>query len=383
MRRLLDCLEDIYQLTLDAPQGAQKGTIMALPATFPSSSLEDLLEDARLRIEVTDPELDEARKRRDAIGAALRAEFPGSETYVNGSVAHGDALTPLTDVDLGIIVSDAELEHGPGLKGPLNLMNRAAEAIRERLRPMYGDLSVQVQGRKRSVLIRFRDPVAAGLPDFTADVIVAIDNVDDDGLFIPRVPGWDRSHPQKHTALVRQANETSEVCFARAVRLLKHWSRTNGKPLCSWNIKALALGCLLQPTCMMAALVRWFEYAADELDKGETRDPAGVAPNPIKLNPDFTRREVVRKLWEAAGWLRLAEQRERDGYLVLAHELLAKTFNDPEMLPWPDPRAVRVHEAERIRSERLPRAGASGPYLVTGTGEGSARPRRDVDSWAP
>lgn len=357
---------------------------MALPAALPSSSLEDLLEDARLRIEVTDPELVEARKRRDAIGAALRAEFPGSQTYVNGSVAHGDALTPLTDVDLGVIVSGAEDEYGPGLKGPLDLMNRAAESIRERLRPMYGDLSVQVQGRKRSVLIRFRDPVAAGLPDFTADVIVAVENLEAAGLFIPRVPGWDRSHPQKHTALVREANDTSKVCFARAVRLLKHWNRSNGKPLCSWNIKALALGCLLQPTSMMAGLVRWFDYAADEVIKGETRDPAGVAPRPIKLNSDFTRREVVRKLREAADWLRLAERRERDGYLVLAHELLAKSFNDPEMLPGPDPQAVRAEEAERIRAERLPRvAGASGPYLVTGTGEGSARPRRDVDSWAP
>ena len=81
--------------------------------------------------------------------------------------------------------------------------------------------------------------------------------------------------------------------------------------------------------------------------------------------------------------MRLAEQRERDGYPVLAHELLAKTFNDPDMLPGPDAQAVRAEEAQRIRVQRQPRTGAGGPYLVTGTGEGSQRPRRDAESWAP
>lgn len=358
---------------------------MALPASLPSLTLEDLLEDARLRIEVTDAELDEARKRRDAIRAALIAEFPGSETYVNGSVAHGDALTPLTDVDLGVIVSGAEDEYGPHGRGPLDLMNRAAEAIRERLKPLYGDLTVQVQGRKRSVLIRFRDPVTAGQPDFTADVIVAVDNVGNDGLFIPRVPTWDRSHPQKHTDLVRDANVRSKISYARVVRLLKHWNRSNGQPLCSWNIKALALGCILGPSSMLPGLIRWFDHAADELEKGETPDPAGVAPRPIKLNPKYERREVVRKLREARDWLLLAEQREQEGYAALAHELLAKTFNDADMLPGPDPQLVRAEEAQRIQSERrLSRQwGTSGPALLTGTGEGSTRPRRDVDSWAP
>lgn len=51
------------------------------------------------------------------IAAALRAEFPGSKVYVNGSVAHGDALTPLTDVDVGVIVAEAQQTHGPGSAG--------------------------------------------------------------------------------------------------------------------------------------------------------------------------------------------------------------------------------------------------------------------------
>ena len=76
--------------------------------------LEQTLETARRRVEVSKAELDEARRRRDQIGASLRAAFPGSRVYVNGSIAHGDALFPLTDVDLGIVVPDPDHRYGPG-----------------------------------------------------------------------------------------------------------------------------------------------------------------------------------------------------------------------------------------------------------------------------
>src|SRR5688572_13695389 len=95
-----------------------------------TQTLENILNAARIRIQVSDEELAEARKRRAAIASVLRAEFPGSRTYVNGSIAHGDALTPLTDVDLGVVVPDPDNQYGPGLKGPKDLKARAADAIR-------------------------------------------------------------------------------------------------------------------------------------------------------------------------------------------------------------------------------------------------------------
>ena len=78
---------------------------------------EQLLRDARREIEVCDAELAEARRRRNAIVGCLKAEFPGSRVYVNGSVAHGDALSPLSDVDLGVVVPDPNRHFGPEGKG--------------------------------------------------------------------------------------------------------------------------------------------------------------------------------------------------------------------------------------------------------------------------
>lgn len=348
--------------------------------TRTTPTLEELLESARRRIQVLDEELDQAKERRGLIGSALLKEFPGSRVYVNGSVAHGDALTPLTDVDLGVVVAEAVDSHGPGKKGPGDLKERAANAIRRELGPVYPKLAVIVEGRKRSILVRFGDPVAAGEKDFTADVIVAIDNLEAEGLYIPRYREWDRAHPEEHTRMVRNAIDKTDVLFARAVRLLKHWNRRNDMPMCSWNIKALALGCLGEPMTQLAALTRWFGHAIAELSIAETEDPAGVADKPIRLNKP--RREVVAQLREAAARLERAVEFEKARYPVLAWEELARMFNDEQMMARPEPYEVTAEQARKVLDDRAAQQRVSGtPALVTGVGAGALHERRDVSSW--
>lgn len=340
-------------------------------------SLEELLTQARHRIEVTSEEIEEARRRRGAITNALRKEFPGSRVYFNGSLAHGDALTPLTDIDLGIVIAEAKHTHGPGKMGPRDLMDRAADAVRRELKVDFPKLTVQVEGCTRAVLVRFGDPVHAGEKDFTADVICAIDNPGGRGLFIPKMPGWSRSDPEAHTCMVRAAIDNTNVAFAHIVRLLKHWNRRHDKPLCSWNIKVLALGSITGPTTQLTGLATWFPNAADELDKGETTDPAGVAEKPIKLGKGWTRTQVVTALRDGGKRLDEAITLEKAGYPLLTHDELAKLFNDEEMLPLPDQDDVRAEEARRLQ-----RANGSAA-LTTGTGTGSSRSRVPVRSWSP
>jgi len=342
-----------------------------------SRSLEEILTEGRKRVEVTDAELEEARERRDDIAVALRKAFAGARVYVNGSVAHGDALTPLTDVDVGVVVLDSDGEYGPGKKGPTTLMDKAARVIREELRPTYGELRVEVKDRKRSILIKFNEPVSERAEDFTADVIVAIDNPDAAGLFIPRWTGWDRSHPEQHTRMVKRAINDTRTAYAHVVRLLKRWNRANGKPLCSWNIKALALGCITAPTTQLQGLLTWFAYAIAELEKGETMDPARVAPKPIKLNEDMTRKQVVDLLVDSRKLLLKAIALEKEGYPVLANDALARFFNDDVMLPRPDQAGVRRATAERFKKHQ----GVGIPAV--GVGAGAARERVDALSWAP
>lgn len=342
----------------------------AAPAT---AFLEAHLTRARGRIEVTAEELAEARTRRSAIGAALREEFTHSRVYSNGSVAHRDALTPLTDIDLGVVVAEAQDTHGPGQKGPSDLQERAAEAIRRELKPTYGELRVEVKGRKRSILVRFNDPVSDRVSDFTADVIIAIEHPSGIGLYIPRYQGWDRSHPEGHTELIATAIRATGGAYAHIVRLLKHWNRRHGKPLCSWNIKALALGCLSTPMTQLDGLLTWFEHAAKELTREETPDPAGVADKPIKLNAP--QRQVLDKLTDAAQHMSEAIHLAKSGYPALAQQQLARLFNDDDMMPHPDTGTVLDEEAHRRRAQ-----------LAAGTVSSTAahpRPQVPVKSWAP
>jgi len=149
---------------------------------------------------------------------------------------------------------------------------------------------------------------------------------------------------------VLAAIAATDVAYARIVRLLKHWSRQHGKPLCSWHIKALALGIITAPTGLVAGLRQWFSEAADELAAGDTADPAGVSNKPLKTN--IPRTEVVRMFRDAGDRLGRAISLEEDGYHLLAVDELAKLFNDEDMLPRPDQAAVAAQEAARLTAAK-------------------------------
>lgn len=334
---------------------------------------DSILTDARRRIEVTPEELTEARSRRSDISTALKGEFTGGRVYVNGSVAHGDANTPLSDIDLGIVVPDPDHEFGPGKRGPGDLQDRAAAAIRAGLRDKYDNLGVEYKNNKRAILVRFREPVGRG-KDFTADVIVAIDNPNAAGLYIPRYHMWDRSHPEKHTELIVDANRQTNSTFARTVRLVKHWNKSNGRPPCSWHIKALALGIINSPMSISDAVLEWFEHAERELRNGPTEDPAHVAEKPIKTVADLD--VAIDEIAHAAVQLREAYALANEGAGNLAQEKLSKWMNDPAVLPAPD-KSLTV--AEGIKRVGAPAAAAA--TLITGVGAGPAAARPRANSW--
>ncbi|MFI5700889.1 hypothetical protein ACIA78_12670 [Streptomyces xanthochromogenes] len=322
-------------------------------------SLAQLLDEGRRKIQVTDEELAEAKRRRRLLAGAVRRAFSGSTTYFNGSVAHGDANTPLTDVDLGVVLTKKGAEpYGPDKKSARPLMEIARDAIREDLEDEFPKLTIEVEGRRRAVLVRFGDPVTPGQDDFTADVMTAIPHPSGRGLYIPNTKiadQWDRADPITHTRMVLQAIEDTKVAFARTVRLLKHWNGTHSKPMCSWNIKALCLGCLDEPMPLIHALQIFFTYAADEIDKGPTPDPADVA-GPIPLN--MPRTEVHKRLCTARKYVALAIEHEKAGRPLSAQHALHQVL--PELVPDAD--------GTQEEADRLARTVRSGGTAATGLG---------------
>lgn len=337
-------------------------TLATPSSSTPCPTLERALNEARVRIQVSDDELAEARGRRDRMLTALKHEF-GGRTYVNGSVAHGDALNPLTDIDLGIVIPNDHHAFGPGRLGPSSLQERAAEAIRAEFASDYPSLRIEWRVRHRSVLVRFGHPVTPGEKDFTADVIVAIDYENGDGLLIPDYDGWDRSAPETHTRMVRERNAETEARYARIIRLVKHWARTHDRPLCSWNIKALGLAAITTKVSMLDGLRLWFDHAIAELSIAETRDPAGVATEPIHISEKWTMAEVLTALRDASRRLTIAVRFEEEGYPAMALDELAKLFRDKEMMPGPDQRVLDRELKARASASAL---SSATPLAVAG-----------------
>lgn len=327
------------------------------PMKGTASVCEHELVEARKRVQVTPEQLAAARRRRELIKVALIAEF-GGEVYFAGSLAHGDALHPLTDIDLGVVVPNPNMLYGPSGLGPAALQQRAADAIHRALAREFPRLRVELKGKKRAVLVRFGHPVVEGEADFTADVIVAVVPADGRGLYIPNRDSWDRSDPIGHTAMIKDRNEATRASFAQVVRLVKHWTRrhsdreTGNPPLCSWNVKALALGVIFTNVSMTQGLRDWFRYAAAQLHIGETRDPSGVASEPIHIPKGWTRSEVVTELSRALSKLNSAIEYEAQGYPALAQAELARLFDDPEMMPAPQPSALARDEDRWARMHR-------------------------------
>lgn len=298
--------------------------------TTNNTTIEDLLQGARQEIAVNDDELGEARRRRKQAEDALRSEFPGCRIVPSGSLAHGDANTPLTDWDLVVVIPDPNNAYGPGRRSSADLKERAKDRLRGALADEFPKLTVTIQGQKRAVLVHYSEPVTAATTDFSGDVICAIDHPDD-GLWIPKHNSWDRSHPEEHNRIVQRANTNTDTTFSRAVRLLKHWNKKHSTPMCTWHIKVLAAEAITHVMTMTDALVAFFDHAASALDAGPTPDPANVGPD---IDTAMSRTDTLKRLTAAADDLRDAMAAEADGRPLRAQNYLSSVL--PDIVPAPD-----------------------------------------------
>jgi hypothetical protein len=150
------------------------------------------------------------------------------------------------------------------------------------------------------------------------DLVVAMNRKDADGLWIPDLDNneWSASHPQKHTDLFTSGSKELRALRARVTRLAKAWNKQwdeDDRALSSFNIEALVWEYVDDESASLdVALAGWFAYARDELEKGETEDPAGVS-EPIRL---LMPAEAVERLGEAADRLRHALDHDDDEQTV-------------------------------------------------------------------
>ena len=297
-----------------------------------------VIDEVRAQIKASDRVLHEARIRRDLIKETAE-HFPGSErSFSSGSIAHGTVNRPVSDADAGIVVTWQQYPalgpDGAGV-GPNQLVEDMREFIREAVAGDYPGARTFIT--KRAIKVFFNDPLEGQDP--TADLVVALDRRSGRGLWIPNTErdGWDPSHPERHTELAHEANSQTGSLWAKIVRLAKANNRGYSEPaLCSFNVEALALGCVERGDLGLN-LLRFFQHAELQLRRGLTPDPAGVSAD-IKLlsEPDV----AVRRMAKAAEAVARALKHDYDEEIV--REALADVFPGQLALPERSPYLARL-----------------------------------------
>ncbi len=276
--------------------------------------LDDWVRQRAAEVSASPEELAGAEGRASAVVAALAVIYPGAEVYRTGSITHGDALSPLNDVDLGVILRDRpDLGPGPGQTGPQDEMRQTAARLESLLRDQFPRLTAD-PGNKRSIVLEFNDPETPGEPDFTCDVIIAI-GAESGPLLIPNTElrsGWDENDPVGHVDRLRRAERTSGGSYSQTVRLGKHWRNSQDpKPLYSWNIKTLALEAGDGSTLPFEGLYRFFEHAVHAVAEGPTENPGSQNFPPPTVATD--RLTVTRQLMDALATLDRARMYALEG----------------------------------------------------------------------
>jgi hypothetical protein len=269
----------------------------------------DVLDEVRGAIAADDGVLAETRTRRDLV-MKLAESYPGvARIFTSGSVTHRTVNDPVSDADAGIVLDRRYYrELGPDGDGqiPNDIVDDIDDFVGEPLREVYQDATCGQS--KRGLYVRFNEPmlVDGEEQDPTVDVVIALNRVGQNGLWIPNLKTscWEASDPERHNEFLSEGTPSVARTRRRVTRLMKAWNGQFSKPgLVSFNIEVLAWEYFESGMGVARGLAGLFDYAATELDAGRTEDPAGVSGK-IKLRKP--KDLVVTRLRKAADALAAA-----------------------------------------------------------------------------
>jgi hypothetical protein len=270
-----------------------------------ATAANSVVDAVRRQVAVRADVLSAAKRRRDRVRALANEHEAARATFNSGSVAHGTANAPLHDTDCGVVLDRRKFwAYGPDGDGlpPRPMMESFRDWILPRLRREYPHVTCEIT--KRALLFEFHDLLQFDgnlQTDPSVDLVVALERRESPGLWIPNTarPGWDPSHPQRHTELFVATKDSLRVHRARVVRLAKVAVKNDGefKVMCSFNVEALALELVTDTAPIAPALADFLIASSVEIAATLTDDPAHVS-GPIKLPDGVTQRIAARRLGE-------------------------------------------------------------------------------------
>ena len=301
------------------------------------------LESIRSEIAADPKSLREAANRLGTVLAAASRHPDALRTFCSGSLASRFMNRPVEDADGGLII-DRRKHPSLGPDGDGELPRKLVDDVHQLIRPLLVCRypNIRIETMKRGLLARFDEPLASG-EDPTVDMVIALNRVDAPGLWIPNLDRnrWDPSDPERHVELFTSGWQELRQTRQGVARVAKAQAKQYSEPaVCSFNIAALAWECTELAEPLDRALLRFYDYAATQLARHLTADPAGVS-EPIKVKD---RKLAVQRFRKVADAIALAIDAGDDD--VKVHEILCATGVFWRLMkPLPAAPAAVVHEA--------------------------------------
>ena len=262
--------------------------------------LTDAFKELQTEVNADPAQVDEARNRRNLFrDDAFNNESDVERTYASGSLARGTHLEPINDVDLVVLFKE---EDQPEWDRSAGTAEKALKEIQKRVMELLGVTDGSVAKEVRDTRMQSH-AVKCFLDDpddddgFTVDLVPALPHPDR-GFWIPQKDSdeWIQTDPIYLVDEVLDRHEESEGTFVPLLRLLKRWSKDNGRLLKGLTVEVLAFDHLPVDKPRPAALSDFFTAAAAAIDQ-PIEDPAAILAGEIQSDLD---RDAARENLEDA-----------------------------------------------------------------------------------
>lgn len=256
-------------------------------------SLAEAFDKFKARLEPSESEDDDARRRQTDVRETIREGFTLDRDFLTGSYKRWTKTKPLRDIDLFCVLNSEKEGHYLEESSRV-LLDDFAKALSKK----FGTSNLEIGDK--SVTVCF-DQGGSGEDErvLSIDVVPAFE--DGKAFKIPdryHPEGWMKTDPEIHAELATKANKALDGKWVTLVKMIKKWNEHHSKPVKpSFLLEVMALKLIIPPFSggYKYELKSFFATAKREI-MSSWADPAGYGP-PVSDAMSVTQRSTASNVF--------------------------------------------------------------------------------------
>ena len=268
-----------------------------------------------------------ARQRHNDVRDCLAETLFVRDSFLQGSFARKTMVSPLNDVDVVLLLPDADRDELKRPGGPEHSMER----LKDPLRRCFPGIQFDLQ-KKADHALRLDFPDV----DFHIDLVPSFDLYSDNGdieIADRKLDTWEWSNSRELIRVVSDRNQHTSGRFVPQVRMVKTFATvTQGLDVCGLIAESITYNAVTSKVGDQTALLDSFRRGA-RLTSGGLTDPTGV--DDLLKGWDFDRRQAAASIFSRAADLAqeavdLEQAGDEAGAIATWGRLLGPQFPMPE-----------------------------------------------------